>query len=99
MLIFSSYRYWVGLIIAGVTWPFLLLLPETYAPIILKREAKRLRKETGNSNIFAPAELQKQDLRELVVVVLTRPVRMFLFEVRYRNPGGWRDRADIVRLA
>ncbi|KAF2769356.1 MFS general substrate transporter [Teratosphaeria nubilosa] len=74
------WAYWIALIIAGFTWPFLLLMPETFGPIILKRKAQRLRKETGNEKIVAPVELEKQDLRELVVRVLTRPVRMFLFE-------------------
>lgn len=72
--------YWIELIIAGCTWPFLLTMPETYGPAILKKRAKKLRKETGDPNIFAPSELEKQDLWELVAVVLTRPIRMFLFE-------------------
>jgi multidrug resistance protein len=72
--------YWIELILAGVTWPFLLFMPETYGPVILKRKAKKMRKETGNPNIVAPSELEKQDLWEMVAVVLTRPVRMFLFE-------------------
>jgi len=78
----ASWRwtYWVGLIIAGASWPLLLLMPETYGPIVLKKKAAKLRKETGDANIVAPAELQKQDLRDLVLVVLTRPIRMFLYE-------------------
>jgi hypothetical protein len=38
-----------------------------------------MRKE-GKKDAYAPTELEKRDLRELLVVVLTRPVRMFLFE-------------------
>ena len=72
--------FWVELIMAGVTWPLLLMMPETYAPVILRGKAKKLRKETGNQNIVAPAELEEQSLRDLILVVLTRPVRMFLFE-------------------
>ena len=72
--------YWIELIVAGATWPLLLGMPETYGPVILKRKAKKLRKETGNPNIVAPSELEKQDLWELIAVVLTRPIRMFLFE-------------------
>ncbi|KAI7637083.1 MFS general substrate transporter, partial [Hortaea werneckii] len=74
------WAYWVSLIVAGATWPFLILMPETYGPIVLKRKAKYLREKQGDANMVAPVELQKQDLRELVVVVLTRPIRMFLFE-------------------
>ena len=72
--------YWIELIVVGFTWPFLLGMPETYGPVILKSKAKKMRKETGNPNIVASSDLEKQDLRELIVVVLTRPVRMFLFE-------------------
>lgn len=74
------WTYWFALIVAGVSWPLLLFMPETYGPVILKRRAQRLRKKTGDDTIFAPSELQKNDLRELIVVVLTRPFRMMLFE-------------------
>ncbi|EOD47242.1 putative mfs multidrug transporter protein [Neofusicoccum parvum UCRNP2] len=74
------WTFWLGLIIAGVTWIPLLAMPETYAPVILKRRAKRLRKQTGDPNIFAPIELEPKDMRHVVTVVLTRPIRMMLFE-------------------
>ncbi|KAG9973661.1 MFS general substrate transporter, partial [Aureobasidium melanogenum] len=72
--------FWLSLIIAGVTWPILLFSPETYAPIILAMRARRLRKENGNPNIFAPIELEHHDLKQMIIVVLTRPVRMFFTE-------------------
>ena len=72
--------YWVELIVAGVTWPFLLMMPETFGPVLLRRKAKKLRKETGDQNIVAPSELERKGLWEIITVVLTRPVRMFLFE-------------------
>ncbi|KAG9629286.1 MFS general substrate transporter, partial [Aureobasidium melanogenum] len=72
--------FWLSLIIAGVTWPILLFSPETYAPIILAMRARRLRKENGNPNIFAPIELEHRDLKQMITVVLTRPVRMFFTE-------------------
>ncbi|KAK3678751.1 hypothetical protein LTR78_001204 [Recurvomyces mirabilis] len=74
------WSYWVLLIIAGATWPFLLFMPETYGPVILERKAKKLRKETGDESIVAPSELQTRDFHELVVVVLMRPIRMFCTE-------------------
>lgn len=72
--------FWLQLIIAGVTWPFLLALPETYGPVVLKRKAQKIRKTEGKANVFAPTELEMRDMHELVVVILTRPIRMFLFE-------------------
>ncbi|KAL9598088.1 MAG: hypothetical protein Q9219_004719 [cf. Caloplaca sp. 3 TL-2023] len=55
-------------------------MPETYGPAILKQRARRMRRETGNPNIFAPIELEKKGARQLITITLTRPVRMILFE-------------------
>ncbi|KAK7534982.1 membrane transporter [Phyllosticta citribraziliensis] len=74
------WTFWVGLIIAGITWVPLVLMPETYAPIILKQRAARLRKETGDPSIVAPIEVENKGWKYVVVVVLTRPIRMMLFE-------------------
>jgi hypothetical protein len=62
-----------------VTWPALVLLPETYGPVVLQRKAQKLRKQ-GNEDVLAPIELERRDFYQLAVVVLTRPVRMFFFE-------------------
>lgn len=75
-----SWGFWVGAILAGVTWPLFIFLPETYGPVILKYRAKRLRKETGDESIIAPIELEKTDLHHIVTVILTRPLRMLCFE-------------------
>ncbi|KAK8234821.1 major facilitator superfamily domain-containing protein [Phyllosticta capitalensis] len=50
------WTFWVGLIIAGMTWVPLVLMPETYAPI------------------------ENKGWKYVVLVVLTRPIRMMLFE-------------------
>ncbi|ORY13827.1 major facilitator superfamily domain-containing protein [Clohesyomyces aquaticus] len=75
-----SWPFWAGAIFAGASWPVVLCFPETYAPIILKHRAQRLRKETGDMSIVAPIELEKTDIRHILVVVLTRPLRMICFE-------------------
>jgi len=72
--------YWLALILAGITWPVLLFSPETYGPVILARRAARLRKQTSNPHIRAPIELEGQGLKQLLTVVLTRPLRMIVFE-------------------
>jgi multidrug resistance protein len=74
------WSFWTGLIMAGVSAMLLFTIPETYSPVILKRRAQNLRKETGRDNIRAPLELERSDLSHIVTVVLTRPVRMFFFE-------------------
>lgn len=72
--------FWFLLIFAGVTWPALVFLPETYGPVILKRRAKKIRKQTGSKHVFAPIELEQTSIRDICVKVLTRPFRMFFTE-------------------
>ena len=72
--------YWVGLLFAGATWPFLLWMPETYLPVLLARKAAKIRKDTGNSSIIASSELQKKSIRFVLEVVMTRPFRMLIHE-------------------
>ncbi|KMU82395.1 membrane transport protein [Coccidioides immitis H538.4] len=74
------WAFWVGLIFAGITLPFVVFMPETYAPILLQRRAKKLRQETGNNNIVAPIDLEKRDLKATLTVTLTRPIRMLVYE-------------------
>jgi multidrug resistance protein len=72
------WAYWLMLILAGVTWPPLLLMPETYGPVVLKKKAQAMRKQ--GRTVLAPIELDPPDVYQMIVVILTRPVRMFLFE-------------------
>lgn len=39
-----------------------------------------MRRETGNPSIFAPIELEKKGVRQMITITLTRPIRMILFE-------------------
>ncbi|KAI8932812.1 hypothetical protein NX059_010298 [Plenodomus lindquistii] len=75
-----SWPFWIGAIFAGASWPLFFFFPETYGPVILKRRAERIRKETGEDDIVAPLELEKTDLNHIVTVILTRPLRMICFE-------------------
>lgn len=66
--------------IAAVTLLMVLLLPETYGPILLSRRAKALRKADPSSRVIAPRDLESTDLGQLLTVVLTRPLRMLFSE-------------------
>ncbi|RSM03239.1 hypothetical protein CDV31_010583 [Fusarium ambrosium] len=72
--------FWIALIVAGVTLALIALLPETYGPILLSRRARKIRKEDPASRAIAPRDLESTDLRQLLTVVLTRPLRMLIFE-------------------
>ncbi|MCJ1461433.1 hypothetical protein MMC07_000030 [Pseudocyphellaria aurata] len=74
------WSFWVALIVAGFSLSLLIFTPETYGPTILRHRARRLRKETGDLRIFAPIELEKKGTREMITVILMRPLRMLIFE-------------------
>ncbi|KAL6720483.1 hypothetical protein ACLMJK_002407 [Lecanora helva] len=74
------WTFWVGLMVAGISLIFLAFLPETYGPTILKKRAKRMRKESGNPNIVAPIELEKKGVKQMLTVTLVRPLYMFATE-------------------
>jgi len=79
----ASWR-WVfafSTLLAVATIPFLVFMPETFAPVLLSRRAARLRRETGDPNIYAKTDLQKKTFRYVLTVVMTRPYRMLFQEV------------------
>lgn len=71
---------WVNMAFAGVMWILMATIPETYAPVILKRRAKRLRKETGNDKIMTEQEASPQSFAELVNNNLVRPLKFIVNE-------------------
>ncbi|KAK8093694.1 Polyamine transporter 3 [Apiospora hydei] len=75
------WTFWIALIYAGLTFIPVIFLPETYAPVLLARKAAALRKQKPESNVYAAAELEDRDLKQLLTVVLTRPMRMILTEL------------------
>lgn len=72
---------WVTLILCGVVSIYAaVLLRETSHNRILMRRAARLRRETGNMNFRARAEMASLDPRILLRRYCTKPVRMFVQE-------------------
>jgi multidrug resistance protein len=72
--------FWVNMAFAGTVLIIVGLVPETYAPIILKRRAARLRTQTGNINIITEQEKVKLTLRNIIRTSLIRPITMILTE-------------------
>lgn len=60
---------------AGVVACLCATIPETYAPAILLKRAKRLRAETGDPHITTEQELFRKSLKEIVVETAIRPFR------------------------
>ncbi|ODV94842.1 hypothetical protein PACTADRAFT_76447 [Pachysolen tannophilus NRRL Y-2460] len=72
--------FWVNMAFAGAMWIVASIIPETYAPVILKKRAKKLRKETGNDKIMTEQEANKLSLKELINTVLYRPLMFAITE-------------------
>ena len=72
--------FWVNLAFAGFMTLLVCSIPETYAPVILKRRAQKLRKETGNQNIMTEQEKVKMSLSQIIHVVLLRPLILIATE-------------------
>lgn len=74
---FSSVRdwrwmLWISLIMNAIIWPMLLLLPETFPPVILRRA-----KVNEKATMAAHHQATANDWNTIVQVILTRPIRMF----------------------
>lgn len=70
------------MIYAGFSFLIVIwLVPETYAPKLLTIRARKIRKDTGNPNVFAAAELEDRDITTILTRVLTRPIRMLISEL------------------
>ncbi|KAG6843826.1 hypothetical protein H0H87_012885 [Tephrocybe sp. NHM501043] len=74
--------FWVMMIFAGsCTVLVLFAIPETYAPIILAKKAKKLRKDpVANKAIYAEHERQDWSIRGVVHRTLFRPFHMLFME-------------------
>ncbi|KAG6878237.1 hypothetical protein C0993_010359 [Termitomyces sp. T159_Od127] len=75
--------FWVMMIFAGVcTIGVIVLVPESYAPIILLKKAKKLRKSepVANKDIYAEHEKQDWSIRGVMHRTLFRPFYMLSLE-------------------
>ncbi|PYI14593.1 MFS multidrug transporter [Aspergillus violaceofuscus CBS 115571] len=57
-----------------------LVVPETFAPVLLQRRARRRRHETRNWALHARAEEEPVDLRSIAHRYLVRPIHMLFLE-------------------
>ncbi|KAF2223684.1 major facilitator superfamily domain-containing protein [Elsinoe ampelina] len=82
----NQYTYWrwtfyVLLIWAGVELTLIFFfVPETYHPVVLKQKAKKLRKETGNDQWYAPMEVLNKSVTKTVLWSCIRPFQLLLLE-------------------
>ncbi|OQE15704.1 hypothetical protein PENSTE_c027G05631 [Penicillium steckii] len=72
--------FWTNMAFAGVVMILVCSIPETYAPVILKRRASKMRKDTGNPNIVTEQEQKKLSLGDIARTNLIRPITMIMTE-------------------
>lgn len=74
--------YWIQLILSGFCYCLITFtVPETYAPTILARRAKKMRKSTGNQQYVTEQDLDMRPLSERLRVFLLRPFQLLFCEL------------------
>lgn len=74
--------YWIQLILAGVVYVLITFtVPETYAPTILAKRAKKLRAETGEEDHVTEQDLDLRPLTERLTIFLVRPFQLLFGEL------------------
>ena len=66
-------------VIMGLTCAILVLffLPETFAPVLLKAKAAKLRKNSGNVSYHSAFDKESKDVKFIVMIYLVRPFRKY----------------------
>ncbi|PHH88541.1 hypothetical protein CDD83_7408 [Cordyceps sp. RAO-2017] len=69
------WSFYVLLWLGGLTWLFLITIPETHGPTLLRHKARRIRRAAipGYEHVKAPAEAQDRSLKTVYKIALTRP--------------------------
>lgn len=72
---------WITLIMAAFFGTLAIFIcPESYTPVLLQRKAAKIRFETRNWAIHAPADERKVDMHEIIHKYLYRPFIMMALE-------------------
>ena len=67
---------------SGVLWLLIFFfVPETYAPVVLRRKAIKLRKETGDDRWKAPIEIMDRSISKTVMWSCIRPFQLLVYEI------------------
>ncbi|KZT74445.1 MFS general substrate transporter [Daedalea quercina L-15889] len=84
------WAYRVCLIYEFVTLITLLVfVPETYVPVILKRKAAKLRKQTGNDKYWAPLDRREGSMMHKIMLSIYTPFRLLLIDRMALSLNTW----------
>lgn len=74
--------YYIQIILAFIVWILITFtVPETYAPTILARRAKKMREETGSPEHVTEQDLDLRPFAERLRVFLIRPLQLLFGEL------------------
>ncbi|KAA8626770.1 multidrug resistant protein [Pyrenophora tritici-repentis] len=74
--------YWIQLILSAVVWVLITFtVPETYAPTILAKRAKKMRKETGDDRFVTEQDLDMRPFSQRLQLFLLRPFQLLFREL------------------
>lgn len=74
--------YWIHLILAFIVWVLITFtVPETYAPTILAKRAKKMREQTGQADYVTEEDIDKRPLGERLAIFLIRPFQLLFGEL------------------
>ncbi|OAX44363.1 MFS general substrate transporter [Rhizopogon vinicolor AM-OR11-026] len=73
--------FWILTAFSGFCWLLIVFtIPETYAPVLLVKKAKEIRKRTGDEKYHAALELQRLSLAQRMERILARPFKILFTE-------------------
>ncbi|KAJ3562134.1 hypothetical protein NP233_g9767 [Leucocoprinus birnbaumii] len=72
--------YWVLFIFVGFCFILACIVPESLAPVLLRKKAERLWKETGDDRYQTLEELERMSFQDMLKIALTRPLIMLFTE-------------------
>ena len=73
--------YWIQLILSAIAWIVITFtVPETYAPTLLARRAKKMRAKTGDARFVTEADLDTRPLGQRMRLFLVRPFQLLFLE-------------------
>ncbi|KAH8432683.1 MFS transporter [Aspergillus melleus] len=74
------WTFWAGLIIAGVGYPLLVTMPETYMPVLIQRYEKSLLRDEEKLSAWEEIRVQTHEFSQKMGSVLSRPFVMITRE-------------------
>lgn len=73
--------YWIQLILGFCAWVLITFtVPETYAPALLKKRAKKLRKAENDEKYITETELDPRPMGEKMRIFFFRPFQLLFLE-------------------